>query len=56
MITPEEAQNGGLLYAGHPACPGCGAALSVRYLTRALGRNRFVITASCWSIIAGLPP
>ncbi len=57
MITPEEAVHGGLLYSGHPACPGCGAALLVRYLTRALGeKTAFVITASCWSIIAGLPP
>ncbi len=57
MITPEEAVHGGLLYPGHPACPGCGAALLVRYLTRALGeKTAFVITASCWSIIAGLPP
>lgn len=46
-----------LLYPGHNACPGCGAALSVRYLTRALGPNlALVLTASCWSIIAGMPP
>ena len=57
MISPEKAVDGGLLYPGHPACPGCGAALLVRYLTRALGeKTAFVITASCWSIIAGLPP
>lgn len=46
-----------LLYSGHNACPGCGAALAVRYLTRALGPNlALVLTASCWSIIAGMPP
>lgn len=46
-----------MLYSGHYACPGCGAALAVRYLTRALGPNLVVVlTASCWSIIAGMPP
>lgn len=46
-----------MLYSGHNACPGCGAALAVRYLTRALGPNlAIVLTASCWSIISGMPP
>ncbi len=46
-----------LIYSGHNACPGCGAALAVRYLTRALGSNiAIVLTASCWSIISGMPP
>ncbi len=46
-----------MLYAGHNACPGCGAALAVRYLTRALGPDlALVLTASCWSIITGMPP
>jgi pyruvate/2-oxoacid:ferredoxin oxidoreductase beta subunit len=46
-----------MLNAGHNACPGCGAALTVRYLTRALGPDLVVvITASCWSIISGVPP
>lgn len=46
-----------LLYSGHNACPGCGAALAVRYLTRALGPDlALALTASCWSIIVGNPP
>jgi pyruvate/2-oxoacid:ferredoxin oxidoreductase beta subunit len=46
-----------MLYSGHNACPGCGAALAVRFLTRALGPDlAVVLTASCWSIIAGIPP
>jgi pyruvate ferredoxin oxidoreductase beta subunit/2-oxoisovalerate ferredoxin oxidoreductase beta subunit len=45
------------LFCGHTACPGCAATLSVRYLTKALGKKTvFVITASCFSIIAGQPP
>ncbi len=46
-----------ILYSGHNACPGCGGALTVRYLSRALGPNlAMAITASCWSIIVGVPP
>ncbi len=46
-----------MIYPGHSACPGCGAALAVRFLTRAIGPNlALALTASCWSIIAGSPP
>jgi pyruvate/2-oxoacid:ferredoxin oxidoreductase beta subunit len=45
------------LYSGHTACPGCSAALSVRHLTKALGKDTvFVITACCFSIISGQLP
>jgi pyruvate/2-oxoacid:ferredoxin oxidoreductase beta subunit len=43
-----------LLYPGHVACPGCGAALAMRLALKALGDDLVVIiVASCWSIIAG---
>jgi len=46
-----------MICQGHSACPGCGAALAVRYLTRAIGPNLAIaLTASCWSIIAASPP
>jgi len=46
-----------MMYSGHSACPGCAAALTVRFMTRALGPDlTVVITASCWSIIAAVPP
>lgn len=39
---------------GHLACPGCGAALAMRYSLKALGRETVVvIPACCWTIIAG---
>ncbi|MCW3489835.1 thiamine pyrophosphate-dependent enzyme [Dethiobacter alkaliphilus] len=45
------------LFSGHTACPGCSAALSVRHLTKVLGKDTvFVITACCFSIIAGPIP
>lgn len=57
MRIEEYKQESEMLNPGHNACPGCGAALAVRYLTRALGPNlAIVLTASCWSIIAGVPP
>lgn len=57
MITDNILSDTEMLYSGHNACPGCGAALAVRYLTRALGPDlAIVLTASCWSIIVGMPP
>jgi pyruvate ferredoxin oxidoreductase beta subunit/2-oxoisovalerate ferredoxin oxidoreductase beta subunit len=45
------------LFSGHTACPGCSAVLSVRHLTKALGKDTvFVITACCFSIISGQLP
>ena len=45
------------LRPGHPGCPGCGAAPSMRLALKALGpKTMVVIPASCWSIIAGAHP
>ncbi len=45
------------LYPGHTACPGCGAALALRQVFRSLSNSPvLVIAASCWSVIAGVPP
>lgn len=45
------------LYSGHTACPGCGAALAMRQVFQALDAGPvLVIAASCWSVIAGVPP
>ena len=47
-IPPEER-----LLPGHVACPGCGAALAMRYALKALGEKTMIIQpACCWSIIA----
>jgi pyruvate/2-oxoacid:ferredoxin oxidoreductase beta subunit len=43
-----------LLDPGHLACPGCGAALAMRLVLKALGEKTIVtLPACCWSIIAG---
>ena len=43
-----------LMYAGHQACAGCGATMSMRYALKALGEKTIlVIPACCWSILAG---
>ncbi len=40
--------------SGHLACPGCGAAIAMRFVLKGLGdRVVMVIPACCWSIIAG---
>jgi pyruvate/2-oxoacid:ferredoxin oxidoreductase beta subunit len=43
--------------SGHVGCPGCGAALAMRFLLKALGEKTImIIPACCWSIIAGPYP
>ncbi|WEU40970.1 MAG: 3-methyl-2-oxobutanoate dehydrogenase subunit beta [Candidatus Odinarchaeum yellowstonii] len=46
-----------LLLPGHAACAGCGAALALRHVLKALGKNTIiVIPAGCSSIIQGVYP
>ncbi len=43
--------------SGHVGCPGCGAAIAMRFVLKALGdKTMMVIPACCWSIIAGSYP
>ena len=43
-----------LMYSGHAACPGCGAALVMRYLLKGVGEKTVMtIPACCWAIISG---
>jgi len=53
-IEIPEAEN---LGRGHLACAGCGAAVGMRLVLKALGEKMvMVIPASCWSIIPGQWP
>jgi pyruvate/2-oxoacid:ferredoxin oxidoreductase beta subunit len=46
-----------LMYSGHVGCPGCGAAIAMRFLLKALGeKTMMVMPACCWSVIAGPYP
>ena len=45
------------MYPGHVACPGCGAAIAMRFLLKALGNKTIIVLpACCWSVIAGAYP
>jgi pyruvate/2-oxoacid:ferredoxin oxidoreductase beta subunit len=45
------------MHPGHVGCPGCGAAIAMRFALKALGEKTvMVIPACCWSIIAGPYP
>jgi len=45
------------MYSGHVGCPGCGAAIAMKFVLRALGdKTMMVLPACCWSIIAGPYP
>ncbi len=42
-----------LMHPGHSACPGCGPALAMRYVLKALGPQTILsIPACCWTVIA----
>jgi len=45
------------IHSGHVGCPGCGAAIAMRFVLKALGgKTIMVMPACCWSIIAGPYP
>jgi pyruvate/2-oxoacid:ferredoxin oxidoreductase beta subunit len=45
------------MHPGHVGCPGCGAAIAMRFVLKALEEKTvMVIPACCWSIIAGPYP
>ncbi len=53
----KEVPNNELMFSGHVACQGCGAALAMRLALKALGEDLVVtIPACCWTIIAGQFP
>lgn len=53
LVVPEEEY----LYPGHLACTGCGPAITLRHLLKAIGGNMvLVVPASCWAVLAGLYP
>jgi len=48
---------GELMFSGHAACPGCGAALAMRYLLKGLGPETIMaMPACCWAVIGGAMP
>jgi len=49
--------NSELLHPGHVACPGCGAAIAMKFALKAVGeKTAVVIPACCWGVIAGPYP
>ena len=52
-----DAKDNEYMYSGHVGCPGCGAAIAMRFTLKALGDKTIVVLpACCWSIIAGPYP
>lgn len=57
MIHQFQIQDQGVFRSGHPACPGCIEALSVRHIMNVIGPNAVaVIPPSCMAVIAGAQP
>jgi len=45
------------MYSGHMGCPGCGAAIAMKFFLKAMGEKTIIVLpACCWSIIAGPYP
>ncbi|MBA4393773.1 MAG: 2-ketoisovalerate ferredoxin oxidoreductase [Desulfobacca sp.] len=54
---PSEALDREYMFSGHVGCPGCGAAIAMKFVLKALGEKTImVLPACCWSIIAGAYP
>jgi len=54
---PTEIMERELVHSGHVGCPGCGAAIAMRFVLKALGEKTImVLPACCWSVIAGPYP
>jgi pyruvate/2-oxoacid:ferredoxin oxidoreductase beta subunit len=52
-----EANDREYMYSGHVGCPGCGAAIAMRFTLNALGEKTIMVfPASCAAIIAGAYP
>ncbi len=52
--APCPPQTDDMMRSGHSACPGCGQAISMRLVLRAIGAKAIVVTVpSCVSVIAG---
>ena len=46
-----------LMNPGHLACPGCGAAIAMKFALQALGpQTAMVMPACCWAVVAGAHP
>ena len=54
MTTKIEIPEGDLMHSGHVGCPGCGAAIAMRFVLKGLREKTvMVLPACCWSILAG---
>jgi pyruvate/2-oxoacid:ferredoxin oxidoreductase beta subunit len=56
-MKANETLNQEFMFSGHVGCPGCGAAIAMKFVLKALGEKTImVLPACCWSIIAGAYP
>jgi len=56
-VKAYQIPEGDSIYPGHLGCPGCGAAIAMKFALKALGTKCvLIIPASCWGIIAGAYP
>ncbi len=57
MTRKLEIPEGDFMHSGHVGCPGCGAAIAMRFVLKGLREKTvMVLPACCWSILAGPYP
>ncbi|MBW1667282.1 MAG: pyruvate synthase subunit beta [Deltaproteobacteria bacterium] len=57
MLVQDSAQPEEIMRPGHAACPGCGVAIGMRMVLRALGKRAVVVVVpSCVAVISGPYP
>lgn len=56
-MEPLRIEDEGIFRSGHPACPGCVEALSIRHILNTLGSDTVaVVPPSCAAVMCGLQP
>ncbi len=57
MMTQLNTPDKDYMHSGHVGCPGCGAAIAMKFAFKALDEKTvMVIPACCWAVIAGAYP
>ncbi len=56
-MKPYDIPQSEYVYPGHVGCPGCGAAIAMKFALKAMGpKTAIVMPACCWGVISGSHP
>ncbi len=56
-MKPFDIPQNDYMYSGHVGCPGCGAAIAMKFALKALGEKTIIVMpACCWGVMSGSHP